>query len=69
MGKVIEAIEDLFLNAYAHTLKIEYMEGEDIVAVTVEGTEGVLSYDECDWGVDDNLAETIERVVNQAKRR
>lgn len=65
--EAMEAIEDLFLGAYGHTVKLEYMEGEDKIHVIVAGVEGQLAKGTCFWGMGDDLGETIERVIALAQ--
>ena len=62
----IETIEELFLEEYGHTVKLEHLIAEGTIAITIEGTVGILAEGECDWTADENLETAIERVVIQA---
>ena len=64
----IEAIEQLFIGAWAHTVTLEYMEGEDQILITVEQAEGIYTQAECDWAADEDLGETIVKVLNRAMK-
>ena len=66
MSKAIEAIEEAFLREDAYTVTLEHLAGEGVVAITVSDLEGVAAEGECDWGEDENLGESIERIVNRA---
>lgn len=61
----IEAIEELFIGAYGHTVTLEFLEGEDEINITIEGVEGILAEYVCDWAADESLNNAVVAAVRR----